>query len=483
MAFWKYYSTNRPLTDTMQQKNITVVGAGPVGSLLSIYLAGKGHAVKLYERRGDMRKEQLAAGRSINLALSDRGLLALEKIGLAEEIKKISIPMHGRFIHHVDGSTAFQPYGKEGQYINSVSRAELNKKLMDIAERQGVEIFFNHKCTGIDWKNLRVEFEHAAAGGQPASTGTSQTASTLADRTIGTKTDLIFGADGAYSAARMQHQTHSDRFDYSQHYIDCGYKELTIPPGEAGRFLLEKNALHIWPRKDYMLIALPNTDGSFTCTLFFPFEGEQSFSMLDTAEKVIAFFEKTFPDAVPIMPDYVTQFFNNPTSSLVTVKCYPWIRGDQFALIGDAAHAIVPFFGQGMNCGFEDCRILDELIDQFGDDWATTLKQYQGLRKQDADAIADMAVNNFVEMRDRTADPIFLLQKKIEGRLHEKYPDKWIPAYSQVTFSPYIRYSEALQKGQHQESIMREIMQIPDIAGHWNDDALHQQIIGRLGGA
>jgi kynurenine 3-monooxygenase len=451
----------------MQQKNITVVGAGLVGSLLSIYLAGKGHAVKLFERRGDMRKEQLAAGRSINLALSDRGLLALEKVGLAEEIKKIAIPMHGRFIHNADGSTAFQPYGKEGQYINSVSRAELNKKLMDIAEDQGVEISFNHKCLAIDWKDNRIEFEDMAAGGRIAVPGA----------------DLIFGADGAYSGVRMQHQLHYDRFDYSQHYIDCGYKELTIPPGRDGQFLLEKNALHIWPRKDYMLIALPNIDGSFTCTLFFPFEGEQSFSMLDTEEKVKAFFEKTFPDAVPVMPDYVKQFFNNPTASLVTVKCYPWIRGDHFALIGDAAHAIVPFFGQGMNCGFEDCRILDELIDQHGDDWTSILQEYQVLRKQDADAIADMAVNNFVEMRDRTADPKFLLQKKIEGRLHEKYPDKWIPAYSQVTFSPQIRYSEALRKGLRQESIMREIMQTPDIAGIWNDDGLHQRIIEGLGKA
>jgi len=447
----------------MEQKNILVIGAGLVGSLLSIYLARRGHQVRVYERRGDMRKETMAAGRSINLALSDRGLLALEKVGLAGEIKKIAIPMHGRFIHNADGSTAFQPYGKKGQYINSVSRGELNKKLMDLAEQEGVEIFFNHKCAVIDWKNELVEFEDAAGG-----------------RRFAAKSDLIFGADGAYSAARMQYQLHHDRFDYSQQYIDCGYKELTIPPGEDGSFRLEKNALHIWPRRDYMLIALPNLDGSFTCTLFFPFEGEQSFSMLDTEEKVTAFFEKTFPDAVPVMPDYVEHFFANPTSSLVMVKCFPWIRADKFALIGDAAHAIVPFFGQGMNCGFEDCRILDELIDQHGDDWAGILQQFQALRKPDADAIADMAVNNFVEMRDKTADPKFLLQKKIEGRLYEKYPDKWIPAYSQVTFSPHIRYSEALRQGQNQESIMKEIMALPDIAGHWDDDELHREIIQRL---
>jgi kynurenine 3-monooxygenase len=447
----------------MQQKDITIVGAGLVGSLLSIYLARKGHRVALYERRGDMRTEKIAAGRSINLALSDRGLLALEKVGLSVEIKKIAIPMHGRFIHHVDGSTAFQPYGRQGQYINSVSRAELNKKLMDLAERHGVEIYFNKKCTGIDWEHGRVEFESA--------NGTAH---------LIPKSDLIFGADGAYSAARLRHQLHHDRFDYNQQYIDCGYKELTIPAGEDGSFRLEKHALHIWPRKDYMLIALPNPDGSFTCTLFFPFEGEQSFAALDTQEKVRAFFETTFPDAVLIMPDYIKEFFNNPTASLVTVRCYPWIRDDRFALIGDAAHAIVPFFGQGMNCGFEDCRILDELIDQYGDDWAQTLQQYQALRKPDADAIADMALNNFIEMRDKTADPQFLLQKKIEGRLYEKYPDKWIPAYSQVTFSPHIRYSQALKQGQDQEGIMKEIMQLPDITECWNEDRLHQEIIGRL---
>ncbi|MFZ9388568.1 MAG: FAD-dependent oxidoreductase, partial [Chitinophagaceae bacterium] len=398
------------------KKEITVIGAGLVGSLLSIYLSRRGYRVSMFERRGDMRKEKLSAGRSINLALSDRGLQALEKVGLAEEIKKISIPMHGRFIHNLEGDPAFQPYGKEGQFINSVSRGTLNMKLMDLAEAHGVEIRFNHKCSGIDWDPLAISFEKP--GGE----------------SLVIQPDLLFGADGAYSAARLQHQLQHDRFDYSQYYIDCGYKELTIPPNSSGGFAMEVNALHIWPRKDYMLIALPNLDCSFTCTLFFPFEGEASFARLDSPEKVRAFFEATFPDAVPLMPGYVEDFFTNPTSSLVTVKCFPWIRDDRFALIGDAAHAIVPFFGQGMNCGFEDCRILDELIGQNGDDWYSILNQYQDLRKPDADAIADLAIGNFTEMRDRTADPGFLLQKKIEARLHEKYPDQWIPAYSQVTF-------------------------------------------------
>ncbi|HEX7847301.1 MAG TPA: NAD(P)/FAD-dependent oxidoreductase, partial [Chitinophagaceae bacterium] len=436
-----------------QNKEIAIIGAGLVGSLLSIYLSKRGHRVKIYERRGDMRKEKMAAGRSINLALSDRGLLALDKVGLVEEIKSIAIPMHGRFIHNIDGSTAFQPYGKEGQYINSVSRATLNMKLMDIAEKNGVEIFFNERCTKLDWQKDVMEFENTTGREMPSS-----------------KADIVFGADGAFSAARLQHQLQHDRFDYQQHYIDCGYKELTIPPTAEGEFAMEVNALHIWPRKDYMLIALPNLDKTFTCTLFFPFEGETSFSKLDTEEKVKAFFAKNFPDAVPLMPDYIKDFFTNPTSSLVTVKCFPWIREDKFALIGDAAHAIVPFFGQGMNCGFEDCRVLDELIEKNADDWKKILEEYQALRKPDGDAIADLAVGNFTEMREKTADPKFLLQKKIEARLHEKYPGKWIPAYSQVTFSPHIRYSEALKRGQKQEAIMQEVMKLEGIENRWESE-------------
>ncbi len=446
------------------KNDITIIGAGLVGSLLAIYLSKRGYKVKVFERRGDMRREKISAGRSINLALSDRGLLALEKVGLEEEIKKISIPMHGRFIHNMDGSTAFQPYGREGQYINSVSRGTLNRKLMDLAEQQGVEIYFNHKCSAVDWQLNTITFERPD--------------SEL--RTL--NSELIFGADGAFSAARLQHQLQHDKFNYSQYYIDCGYKELTIPPTASGEFAMEVNALHIWPRKDYMLIALPNLDRTFTCTLFFPFEGEASFEKLTSRERVKDFFEKTFPDAIPLMPDYIHEFFTNPTSSLVTVKCFPWIREDKFALIGDAAHAIVPFFGQGMNCGFEDCRVLDELIGQYGDDWHTILEHYQTLRKPDGDAIADLAINNFTEMREKTADPKFLLQKKIEARLYEKYPEQWIPAYSQVTFSPHIRYSEALQRGLRQEAIMQEVMRMEGIADKWDSVEVERLILMRLMG-
>ena len=444
-------------------KNIVIVGAGLIGSLLSVYLSKRGYQVRIFERRGDIRKEEMLAGRSINLALSDRGLLALEKVGLAETVKKISIPMHGRYIHNIDGSTAYQPYGKEGQSINSVSRAELNKILLDAAEQHGVEIFFHEKCKSIDWTENEVEFENVL------SEGTSDI--------IG---DVIFGADGAFSTARLQHQLQHDKFDYQQHYIDCGYKELSIPAGEGGSFRIEKNVLHIWPRKDYMLIALPNLTGDFTCTLFFPFEGELSFEKLDTKEKVLSFFKTTFPDTLDLIPDLTDQFFLNPLSSLVTVKCFPWIRSDKFALIGDAAHAIVPFFGQGMNCGFEDCRILDQLIDKYDDDWIKILSSYQSIRKPDADAIADLAIGNFVEMRDRTADPKFLLQKKIEARLNQKYPDKWVPAYTQVTFSPHIRYSDALRNAIRQESIMQGIMASTDIEEKWESDELLEEIARKV---
>ena len=443
-------------------KQITIIGAGLVGTLLGIYLARRKHAVKIFERRVDMRKEQAEAGRSINLALSDRGIKALREVGIADEVLKIAIPMPGRFIHNADGSTGFQPYGKQGQAINSVSRAELNKKLLDLAERENVKLYFNHRSTEINWKTNSVRFDTGKDG----------------IKTIAS--DIIFGADGAYSAARLQHMLQHEKFDYQQFYIDCGYKEISIPAGKNGSFLMEKNALHIWPRKEYMLIALPNLDGSFTGTLFFPFKGEFSFQNLDSESKVVDFFQKTFPDLVPLVPDLSQQFFHNPTSSLVTVKCFPWIRNGNFSLIGDAAHAIVPFFGQGMNCGFEDCSVLNGLMDNHKDNWSGLLEEFQRIRKPDCDAIADLAVNNFIEMREKTADPKFLLQKKIEAKLNDKYPDKWIPAYSLVTFSPEIPYSEAMIKGQKQERIMQEVMRDKDIEKNWNEEGLLNSIIEKL---
>ena len=445
-------------------KSVTIVGAGLVGSLLSIYLAKKGYKINVYERRPDMRKTSISAGKSINLALSDRGWRGLEGVGIAEEIKKIAIPMYGRFIHHKDGTNAYQPYGKDNQAIYSVSRAEINMKLMDLAEQQpDVKIHFDKRCTGIDRNKLESSFEDN-------NTHKIETE----------KSDLLFGADGAFAASRLNMQLSNDRFEYNQHYIESGYKELIIPPGKNGEFLLEKNALHIWPRGSFMMIALPNPDGNFTCTLFLPFEGEKSFANLKTKEAVKKFFDEEFASAVPLMPTLIEDFMHNPVSSLVTVKCFPWTFDNKIGLIGDAAHAIVPFYGQGMNCGFEDCVVLNELVTKHKDDWDKIFPEYESLRKPDADAIADLAIANFVEMRDKTADPKFLLQKKIEAQFSQKHPDKWIPLYSMVTYTPSIRYSKALSEGKKQQAIMDKIMAMPNIEANWDSKEVETEILKQL---
>lgn len=439
-------------------EKISVAGAGLVGSLLAIYLRKRGYDVDVFESRTDMRRDTISAGRSINLALSDRGIKALEEVGIMNDIREIAIPMHGRYLHNADGSNAFQPYGQKGQFINSVSRGELNKKLMSLAESAGAKIHFNKKIESISWKTNEMIF----------SDNTSHSC------------DVIFGADGAYSATRLQHMLHHNKFQYNQYYIDYGYKELSIPAGPGNSFLIEKNALHIWPRGNYMMIALPNIDGSFTCTLFFPFEGNPYFDSLNTNESIIAFFKEHFSDAFELMPTLTEDFNTNPISSLVTVKCYPWIRENKFALIGDAAHAMVPFFGQGMNCGFEDCSVLNELIETFNGDWKEILPAYQHLRKPDGDAICDMALTNFIEMRDRVADPKFLLQKKIEAEFTKRHPDKWRPAYSLVTFSPEVRYSDALKQGTHQEEIMKKIMSVENIEDIWDSHEVENKILQNL---
>ena len=432
---------------TKSTKHIAIIGAGLVGSLLSIYLTRRGYKVSVYERRGDMRKQTLDAGRSINLALSNRGIRALEEVGLAEELKKTAIPMHGRVMHDRQSKLSFLPYGKEGQFINSISRSGLNKVLMTAAEAQGVEFLFEQRIENVNLKSTSIDVH-----GQQ---------STVDSRPF----DLIIGADGAYSAVRHAMQF-SDRFDFSQDFIDHGYKELHIPAGANGGFQLEKNALHIWPRESFMMIALPNPDGSFTCTLFFPFEGDPSFNKLKTDQEVDVFLSQTFPDAKALMPDALNDFNTNPTSSLVTMKCFPWVK-NKTLLIGDAAHAVVPFYGQGMNAGFEDCFILNQLLDQHQDDWDKVLPQFQTVRKPDTDAIAQLALDNFIEMRDLVADPEFLLRKKIESKINSLYPQQWIPLYSMVTFNENIRYSEAYATGQKQKQIMDEVMHTPGLENNW----------------
>lgn len=450
-------------------KEITIVGAGLVGSLLSIYLAKKGYSITVYERRPDLRKNRMSAGKSINLALSDRGWRGLQGVGIADEIKKVAIPMKGRMIHGIDSKLTFQPYGKETQAIYSVSRGGLNCVLMDLAEKNGVKIIYNERCIGVDLENSIAHFENTENGKKSSVSGTR-----------------IFGTDGAFSSGRAQLQNSTDRFNYQQFYLEHGYKELCITPTSDDDFAMEKNALHIWPRGQFMLIALPNLDKTFTCTLFFPFEGEKSFEAIDTKEKMLDFFNKTFPDAVALMPTLADDYFSNPVSSLVTVKCFPWTYKNKLALVGDAAHAIVPFFGQGMNCGFEDCVVMNDLMEKYlgkmDEDiaWTKIFDEYQLLRKPDGDAIADLAVANFIEMRDRVGDPKFLLQKKIEAWFSEKHPEKWTPLYTMVTYSPHIRYSTALKEGQRQEKIMQQVMQIPGIDENWNSEEVEKRILNLL---
>lgn len=440
------------------KKNIVITGAGLVGSLLAIFLCKKGYKVSVYERRPDMRKQEISAGRSINLALSDRGWKAIERVGIADEIRKVAIPMAGRMIHDLAGKTTFLPYGEKDQAIYSVSRGGLNCVLMDLAEKHGAEIFFNERVEDIDLPTGKIKVENTE---------------TKKETTI--EADRIFGADGGFAASRLQLQLKTDRFNYSQNYLDHGYKELNIPAKADGSFAMEKNALHIWPRGQFMLIALPNMDGSFTCTLFFPFEGKHSFSSLDTKEKMLGFFNETFGDAVKLMPTLEHDYFANPTSSLVTVRCFPWHYKDKLTLIGDAAHAIVPFFGQGMNAGFEDCTVLDDLMNE-EKDWEKLFSKFEELRKPNTDAIAELAYLNFIEMRDLVAHPDFVLRKKIEARFHHKYPEKWLPLYSMVTFS-HKPYSEALHEGKRQDRIMEEIMRMPGIESKWDSEEVEKRML------
>lgn len=424
----------------MQSKEkIAIIGGGLSGSLLAICLAKRGFNIQLFERRGDIRKGQAEAGRSINLALSTRGIEALKKVDLAEKVLNDAIPMNGRMMHSVKGELTYQAYGKSGQYINSVSRSGLNIKLLELAdEYDNVELFFNHRCVDIDL-NINTATLETKNGEQVTITA-----------------DIIFGSDGAYSAIRSEMQK-TNRFNYSQVYENYGYKELEIPPGPGGSFLIDKNALHIWPRGEFMMIALPNPDGSFTCTLFLAYEGKNSFENLKTKVDVTAFFETHFPDAMAIMPGYLEDFFNNPTGNLVTIRSNPWVYKN-FALIGDAAHAIIPFYGQGMNCSFEDVSALDEIIETHYPNWNKIFEKYQEARIINANAIADLACKNFVEMRDLVGQKSFIHFKHIEHELTDKYPNIYKSQYALVSFST-TPYSEALAQGYKNEALIGYIVE------------------------
>ncbi|EIJ38908.1 FAD-dependent oxidoreductase [Galbibacter orientalis] len=441
-------------------KKIAITGSGLVGSLLAIYLQKKGHQVDVFDRRPDIRTMEFS-GRSINLAMSTRGWKALETIGIDAPIKEIAIPMDKRAIHTPNKPVYFQYYGKEGEAIYSISRGILNKKMIDLAEEAGVNFVFNSKVWDVSLSDAIIYTGETEKGEWEAH-----------------PYDIVFGADGAFSRIRHKMQRRS-MFNYSQHFLKTGYKELSIPANPDGTHKLNDNSLHIWPRGEFMLIALPNLDGSFTCTLFMPIEGEISFEGLDTEEKLEAFFIKHFEDAVDVIPDLIKDFFKNPTSSLVTIKCEPWSYWDKVALIGDAAHAIVPFYGQGMNAGFEDITVLNELIEKYGDDWHTIFNEYEASRKPNTDAIAELSYRNFVEMSSKTADENFLLRKKIEKHFSDKHPEKWMPLYSRVTFSEH-PYSEALRVGDFQKEIMDEIMKMENIKEKWDSEEIENAILEKL---
>lgn len=441
-------------------KNIAIIGSGLVGSLLAIYLKKKGHKVTVFDRRPDIRTVEFS-GRSINLAMSNRGWKSLRKVGLENKIKEIAIPLDKRAMHVNDKPVYFQKYGKEGEAIWSISRGILNRKMIDLAEEAGAVFQFNEKVWDVDLPEAKIF------------TGKSEKSEWKEYQY-----DLIFGCDGAFSRVRHKMQRRS-RFNYSQDFINVGYKELTILPNEDGSHKLDRNSFHIWPRGKFMLIAMPNMDGSFTCTLFLPFEGEVSFERITTKKEATVFFKNHFPTVRREIENLTEDFFKNPTSAMVTMKCFPWTYWDKVALVGDSAHAIVPFYGQGMNAGFEDIYQLDILMDQYKNDWEIIFREYQKRRKPNTDAIAELSYRNFVEMSQKTADPKFLLQKRIEKRFAEKHPDKWIPVYSRVTFSER-PYSEALSLGDEQQKIMNEVMQLPDIESNWDSSEVEQKIISLL---
>ena len=412
-----------------------LIGSGLAGGLLAAYLGRRGHEVDLYERRADPREGNIVGGRSINLAISTRGIHALEQIGIAEEALRHAIPMRGRMIHDKSGELHFTPYDVDPKKcINSIGRAALNATVIEAAQRSNVRVHFNHKCTDVDIESAVAHLESA-------------------NSVVTARGDAVLGVDGAFSAVRQSMQLKIGNFQYDESYLAHGYKELTIPPGPDGSWRMEKNALHIWPRKSFMMIALPNPDGSFTCTLFWEFEGPRSFATMKSDEDVHRFFEEEFPDAVPLMPTLLEDFRENPTGSLVTIRCAPWYYRDKVCLVGDAAHAVVPFYGQGMNAAFEDCVVLDECLEEFPENRDRAFAEYFRRRKENADALADLAIGNFIEMRDKTASKTFRAKKKLDHALEAALPGIYLPLYTMVTFTR-MPYAKAAKRAQIQDALV-----------------------------
>ena len=423
-----------------------LIGSGLAGGVLAAFLGKRGYDVDLYERRADPREGNLVGGRSINLALSTRGIHALQQLGIADEVLRHAIPMRGRMIHDKSGSLHFAPYDRDPKnYINSIGRAALNTTVIEAAQRYpNVRVHFNHLCTDVDLDSATAQLLNSSAS-QPLNSSTPQP--------VVSSGDAVIGVDGAFSAVRQSMQKQLAEFDYDESYLAHGYKELTIPPAADGSWRMEKEALHIWPRKSFMMIALPNPDGSFTCTLFWEFKGPRSFESTKTDDEVRRFFDEEFPDAVPLMPALLDDFKNNPTGSLVTIRCAPWYYKDKVALVGDAAHAVVPFYGQGMNAAFEDCVVLDECLAEFPDNRERAFAEYFSRRKENADALAALAVHNFIEMRDKTASKTFRAKKKLDHFLEGLLPGIYLPLYAMVTFTR-IPYAEAARRARLQNRIV-----------------------------
>jgi kynurenine 3-monooxygenase len=415
-----------------------LIGSGLAGGLLGAYLGRRGYEVALYERRPDPRAGNFVGGRSINLAVSTRGIHALEQLGIASEVMQHAIPMRGRMIHDKTGRLHFAPYDVDpNKCINSIGRAALNTVVIEAAQRHpNVQVAFNYRCTDVDLHSATAHLLNVSTN-QP----------------VNCSADAIIGVDGAFSAVRQSLQLKIDNFQYDESYLAHGYKELTISPGPNGSWQMEKNALHIWPRKSFMMIGLPNPDGSFTCTLFWEFEGPRSFATTKTDDDVRRFFDEEFPDAVPMMPDLLEDFKNNPTGSLVTIRCAPWYYRDKIALVGDAAHAVVPFYGQGMNAAFEDCVVLDECLAEFPDNRERAFAEYYARRKENADALADLAIDNFIEMRDKTASKTFRAKKKLDHLLEGLLPGVYLPLYAMVTFTR-MPYATAAKRARFQDGIV-----------------------------
>lgn len=421
-------------------RHITIAGAGLVGSLLAVMLGRRGYEVTVYEKREDLRTSSISVGRSINLALAERGIDALKRAGLFDDVEKLLIPMKGRMLHSIEGDLEFLPYGQRPhEVIYSVSRGELNCLMMTEAEKHPrVKIYFQQKLEDINFSNnsMKVIDERT-------------------DESRQVTFEMLIGCDGVASAVREAIMKNVEgTCDVAM--LDHDYKELCIPAGQDGSFQMEKEALHIWPRGGFMLIALPNLDGSYTVTLFLSKKGKPGFEQLTDREHLLAFFQKQFPDALELIPDLANEFFENPTGALGTVRCWPWSADEKAMVLGDAAHGIVPFHGQGMNAGFEDCAELLQLLDDNNDDWKVVVEKFQNARKPNADAIAQMALENYVTMRESVTDRQFQLKKEIGFELERWFPDRFIPRYSMVMFHK-IPYAEALDRGKIQEKILNEL--------------------------